>query len=421
VTTTESTTTTQSVIDRHDAYLSPNYARYPLVIESGQGCYLTDTQGQRYLDLFAGFGASLLGHCHPDLVQAVTDQASKLWHVGNLLHTEPQTRLAQAIAIHGFGGKSFFCHSGADANEAALKLARLFGKANPGPPGCPGHRYKVISAHNSFHGRSFGTMVATGQEKARQGYEPLLPGFVHVPFNDLNAVSQAIDPQTVAVLVEPIQGEGGINVPDDNYLPGLRRVCDQHNLLLICDEVWTGCGRTGRSFAYQHWGIEPDIMTLAKGVGGGLPVGVMCAKPQLAQLFNCKTHGGVRHATTLGGNCLSMAVAAAIFEVIDRDHLIQHAHDIGQHAIERLNHFARHCPAVKQVRGKGLFIGIELDPSADGAWFTDVTQVVHRCMEHQVLVNGTQRTVLRLAPPLTITKTQLDHGLDIIEKAINPT
>ncbi|HEX7008454.1 MAG TPA: aminotransferase class III-fold pyridoxal phosphate-dependent enzyme, partial [Phycisphaeraceae bacterium] len=253
---------TQAIIDRHDRTMTQNYARYPIAMVRGQGVHLWDAQGKQYLDLFAGFGGPILGHCHPELIDALTQQAQKLWHVGNLFHTEPQTRLAEAIATMGFGGQSYFCHSGSDANEAAFKLARLYGKARPGPSG---PRYKVISTLKSFHGRGFAAMVATGQDKVRQGFEPLLPGFVHVPYNDAAAVEAAIDDHTVAVIVEPIQGEGGINVPDDDYLPRLRRLCDERDLLLIVDEVWTGCGRTGRAFAHQHWGIVPDIMTLAKG------------------------------------------------------------------------------------------------------------------------------------------------------------
>jgi len=414
--TTTPQTPTHPTLDRHDRFMSMNYPRYPIVIERGQGCDLYNADGKQYLDLFAGFGASVLGHCHEALVAAVTDQAKRLWHVGNLFHTDPQTRLAQAISTHGFGGRSFFCHSGADANEAAFKLARLYGQAHPGPDG---PRFKIIATHHSFHGRSFGTMVATGQAKVSQGFEPLLPGFEHVPYNDLDAMRNATDRQTAAVIVEPIQGEGGINVPDDVYLPGLRELCDQQGVLLICDEVWTAPGRTGKYFAHQHWGIEPDIMTLAKGTGGGLPVGVMCAKPHVAQLYDCRQQGSVKHATTLGGNCLSMAAAAAVFEVLAQDHLVQHAAQLGQHAMDRLTRFAQQCSTVQNVRGKGLFIGIELALDAAGDRSIDLPRIVTQCMEHGVLVNGTQGNVLRIAPPLTISPSQLDHGLEVLEQVVS--
>ncbi len=398
--------TTESIIGRHDRFMSINYPRYPIAMARGEGCHLWDTDGKRYLDLFAGFGSGLLGHCHPALVDAVMRQAGTLWHSGNLFHNEPQTRAAEAIARHGFDGRSYFCHAGADANEAAIKLARLYGNTRPGPAG---KRFKVISCSQSFHGRTFGTMPATGQPAVAADYEPHLPGFVQVLFNNLDAVRQQIDDQTVAILVEPIQGEGGVNVPDDDYLPALRRLCDERDLLLICDEVWTGCGRTGQYFAHQHWLADapPDVMTLAKGVGGGLPVGVMCAKPNLAELNNAIAQGTVRHASTLGGNCLSMAVTAAIFDVLERDQLVQHAAELGQHAMNRLGQLAGTCHQVTQVRGQGLFIGVELT--------TAVKPIVQRCLELGVNINGTQETVLRLAPPLVISKEQLDEGLDVIE------
>ncbi|MFW6059065.1 MAG: aspartate aminotransferase family protein [Phycisphaeraceae bacterium] len=409
------TAASSAIIDRHDRFMSINYGRLPIAMVRGQGSTLEDADGTRYTDLFAGFGAGLLGHCHPDLVAAVTEQANTLWHVGNLLHTEPQTRLAEAIATHGFGGKSFFCHSGADANEAAIKLARLHGRARPGRNG---PRYKVISAKQSFHGRSFATMAATGQPKVSEPFHPLAPGFVHVEFNDLNEIEAAIDDETAAVLLEPIQGEGGVRVPTDDYLPRLRELCDAHELLLMMDEVWTGCGRTGRYFAHQHWNIEPDVMTLAKGVGGGLPVGVCCAKPEVAELFDWRKYGAAVHATTLGGNCLSMAVAAKLFEVIERDGLVQRAAQLGEHVIQRLCALAQDCPAVTNVRGKGLFIGAQLDAEAKGASFEKASEVMERCLKRGVLVNIAQGTVLRVAPALTIEQDDLDRALDVVEEAI---
>ncbi|MEM6458218.1 MAG: aminotransferase class III-fold pyridoxal phosphate-dependent enzyme [Planctomycetota bacterium] len=411
-----------SIIGAHDAYLSPNYGRYPVAIVSGRGCTLRDAKGKEYLDLFAGFGAPVLGHCHPDLVRAVTEQANKLWHVGNLLHTEPQVRAAEAIHRHGFGGVSFFCHSGADANEAAIKLARLYGKARRGNSTGEFGRYKVISCTKSFHGRSFATMGATANPAVREGFGPLLPGYANVAYNDLDALEAELDDETVAVLAEPIQGEGGLNLPDPGYFKRLRVFCNERDLLLVCDEVWTGCGRTGTYFAYQHWLDEdsggPDVMTLGKGVGGGLAVGVMCARPELAELYNARTQGGVKHATTLGGNCLSMAVTATIFEVLERDGLIERAAELGQRATARLRRFAEGRPMVREVRGRGLFLGIELDPEAKGAWFENAGDVVRRGLDVGLMVNATGPNVLRIAPPLTIRDEELDRGLGLLEEVL---
>ena len=396
--------------------MSINYGRFPIAMIRGEGCQLTDADGKSYLDLFAGFGAPLLGHCNPDLIDAVTQQAQTLWHVGNLLHTQPQTEAAEAISRHGFGGRSFFCHAGADANEAAFKLARLYGKANRGKSTGEFGRYKVISCTQSFHGRSFATMNATANAKVREGFGPYLPGYTNVAYNDIAAVEAAIDDETVAVIAEPIQGEGGINIPAADYFAKLRALCDEHDLLLISDEVWTGCGRTGKMFGYQHWlpdaDRSPDIMTLGKGVGGGLAVGVMCARPEVAELYNAKTQGGVKHATTLGGNCLSMAVTARIFEVIERDGLLEHATKLGEAAKAKLSAFAAEQPCVKEVRGRGLFLGVSLDASAQSAWFGSAAEVAQRCLEQGLLINATGGDVLRLAPPITISQEQWDAGLD---------
>jgi acetylornithine/N-succinyldiaminopimelate aminotransferase len=402
------------LIARHDRVVSPNYLRQPVAMVRGEGATLWDAEGGAYLDLFAGFGAGLLGHCHPDLVQAVTEQAQKLWHVGNLLHTEPQVRLAEHIAEHGFGSQSFFCHSGADANEASFKLARLYGRDNPG---ANGPRYKVISASGGFHGRSFGTMAATGQSAVSDGFAPLPKGFSHVAFNDPATIEHAIEPETVAVILEPIQGEGGVIVPEVDYLSPVRRLCDKHDLLLICDEVWTGCGRTGRMFAHQHFGITPDVMTLAKGVGGGLAVGVMCARPELTHLVDASRHG-VKHATTLGGNAIAMAAAARVFEVIERDGLTEAASALGEQAMAQLDRFADKHEAVMTVRGQGLFIGIELNPTSKAAWFDSAAEVFTTALRQGLLVNATKGNVIRLAPPLTIGQEQLSDGLDRLQCVI---
>ncbi len=391
-------------IQRHDRYMTLNYPRWSINMVEGRGCTLTDDQGRTYLDLFSGFGAGILGHCHPDLIAAATKQINKLWHVGNLLHTEPQTLLAQQIAEKGFGGRSFFCHSGSDANEAAFKLARLYGR---------GKRHKIIATHQSFHGRGFAAMMATGQDKVRQGFAPFVEGFTHVPYNDLAAMKAAIDDQTVAIIAEPIQGEGGVNMPATDYWKGLRQLCDDHDLLLIADEVWTGCGRTGHYFGYQLWGIDPDIMTLGKAVGCGLALGVMCANERAAEYFSAKHYGGVPHATTLGGNAVTTAVAHRMFEVIERDGLTRQAVKMGQYAMDRLNAIASQTGAIVSVRGVGLFIGAQLDLEKAGV--SSAGALVTQClMEHGLLIGSAQQNVLRLAPPLTVTEEELDRGLTIL-------
>jgi len=405
--------TTESIRAAHDRAMTHNYPRFPIVMARGENAWLWYQEGRRYLDLFAGFGASILGHAHPELVRAVTEQAGKLWHPGNLFHTEPQTRAADAIRALGFNARCYFGHSGADANEAAIKLARLYGRSRPGRLG---PRYAIVSTHRSFHGRSFGTMPATGASAVREGFAPLPEGFRHVPYNDLDALREAIDPNTVAVIVEPIQGEGGVNVPRDDYLPGVRALCDEHDLLMICDEVWTGCGRTGRNFGHQHWEVEPDVMTLGKGVGGGMPFSVMAARDPAAKLFDFEHVNRVVHASTLGGACLPAAAGAAVLETIARDGLTRRAAELGDRVRDRIA--AHASPYVREVRGRGLMLGVELKPEARGAWFDSAGDVVHRCREAGVLLNATQKVVLRLAPPITIEAELLDRGIDAMLRVL---
>jgi len=391
------------VIARRNRYMTLNYPRFGIAMAEGRGCELTDTNGKQYLDLFSGYGATILGHCHPELVAAATEQAAKLWHVGNQLDTEPQTLLAERIARHGFDGRSFFCHSGSDANEAAFKLTRLYGRRDGGD------RYKVIATDRGFHGRGFAAMVATSGDKARRGYQPFLEGFSHVPYNDLAAMEHAIDDKTVAIIVEPVQGEGGVHVPDDEYLPGLRALCDRYDLLLICDEVWTGCGRTGRWFGHQHWDVRPDIMTLGKAIGCGLAVGVMCADPRVAELFSVDSYQGVPHATTLGGNCISMAVAARMLDVVEREGLVERAMALGDHLTAALQDWAGKLP-IMEVRGRGLFVGIELDPT----YQRTATEIVQAALDRGVLIGPAGERVLRIAPPLIVSQGELDRGVEVI-------
>ncbi len=410
---------TQAIIDRHDAYLSPNYPRHAVAMTRGEGAYLWDASGKRYLDLFAGFGAPILGHCHPALVDAVTRQAQQLWHVGNLLHTEPQTRAAQGIVTAaGFDARVFFSHAGADANEAAIKLARLYGKANPRNAPGPLGRYGVISCTRSFHGRSFATMGATGNPKVREGFEPLPAGFSNVAYNDLDALHNAIEDTTIAIIAEPIQGEGGVNVPDPDYFKALRDLCDQRDLLLIADEVWTGCARTGKAFGWQHWlntDHPPDLFTLGKGVGGGLAVGAMVASAQLAKLYDARAHG-VRHATTLGGNCLSMAVTAALFDIIKEQNLTQRAADLEQHIRETLTPCVGPDKPLSEIRGRGLFLGLQCNPQGPTP---KAAPLVLAALEQGLLLGSAQGETLRLAPALTIDTQDLDQGLDLLTHVLH--
>lgn len=395
------------VIARRDRYVTLNYPRFGIAVADGSGCEFTDTTGRTYLDLFSGFGGTILGHCHPELVATATEQAKKLWHVGNFLDTEPQTLLAEAIAERGFGGRSCFGHTGSDSNEAAFKLVRLYGRRDGGD------RYKVLATHNGFHGRGFAAMNATSGDRARKGYQPFLEGFAHVPYSDLPAMEAAIDDRTVAIIVEPIQGEGGVNVPDDGYLRGLRELCDRYDLLLICDEVWTGCGRTGQWFAYQHEDMQPDIMTLGKAVGCGLPVSVMCADQRIADLFSIESYGGVAHASTLAGSCIPMAVSARMFEIIDSENLVERAGVLGERLMTALRDLPSALP-IKEVRGRGLFVGVEFDESYPHS----APELVRKALAQGVLFGSAGDRVLRVAPPLIVTEAQLDRGVEQIAELL---
>ena len=377
----------------------PNYPRYEVVIVRAEGSQMFDAEGKRYLDLFPGWGCSLLGHCHPRVVEAIREQAGRLIHVDNTFFTEEGGLLAERLHRHGFGGQSFFCNSGAEANEAAIKLARRH---------APTGRYQIITMERSFHGRTYGAMSATAQSKTHAGHDPLVPGFVYVPFNDVEAVRTAITQETAAILVEPIQGEGGVNIPDDAYLPTLRELCDEHGLLLILDEVQTGCGRTGKWFGYQHSPIEPDIMTLAKALGGGAPIGAMVARPDVASSL---TPGS--HATTYGANPLVVAAAVATLDTIESDHLLEAAERMGAYILDKARELQQAFGFVEQVRGRGLMIGIDL--SVPG------TPIVNEALEAGLRINCTQQTTLRLLPAMTITTEQVDEAFDILTRVMKET
>ena len=369
-------------------YLMANYGRLPVAIVGAAGSKVRDAAGREYIDLFAGFGAAAVGHCHPAVVEAIRRQAGELMCVGNLFTWPAQVELAESIIRHSFGtGRVFFCHSGAEANEAALKLARRAAGAG---------RYKMISFTHCFHGRTMGGLSMTSQAKFHEGFEPMVPGCVYVPFNDAAAVERAIDSETAGIIVEPIQGEGGIHLPDVSFLRRLRELCDQHKLTLICDEVWTAPARTAAWFGYQHYGVTPDVITLGKALGGGIPVAACVAREGFDQVLTPGTHG-----CTLGGNPVCAAAGAAVMKLIAHEGLVERA--------GKLEHFIRDmigaskAAHIRQVRGKGLMLGIETDIPAKG--------VVAACMDKGVMINVTADNVVRLAPPLTIEETLLEAGL----------
>jgi len=389
---------TSETIRLYDRHVIANYTRTPIVFVRGQGSHIWDADGNRYLDLFPGWGVNLLGHCHPNVVAAVREQAGRLMHVANNFYTEPQGRLAEMLSTRGFGGKCFFCNSGAEANEAAFKIVRL---ARPG-------RYKIITFQNSFHGRTLAALSATAQPKYHKGLEPIVPGFVYARFNDVATVEHAIDAETCAVMVEPVQGEGGVNVASPDFLQGLRKICDREGLLLVFDEVQTGCGRLGEWFGYQVYGVTPDVMTLAKGLGGGAAIGAMMAKDEVAAALRPGTH-----ASTFGGNPLACAAGIATIETIEREGLLHHIRAIAARTLAWLRGLKERQPAVRDVRGMGGMIGIELSRSGQ--------PVVQRCIEKRVLINCTHDTVLRLLPALDITWELMEEGLRAIEEAIAET
>lgn len=386
-----------NILEQYQRYVIANYTRYPVCLVRGEGSQVWDDAGNRYLDFFPGWGCDLIGHCPPRVVAAVREQAGKLIHVPNTWYNEPQGQLAKALSDRtGWGGQCFFCNSGAEANEAVIKIARLNGK--------PG-RYKIITMFNSFHGRTMGALSATGQPKYHQGLEPLLPGFSYAPFGDLAAVAKMIDGETCAIMLEPIQGEGGINLPPAGYLEGLRELADKHKLMLIFDEVQTGMGRTGRWYAHQHWNVKPDAVTLAKALAGGVACGGLIARPEFAEKLRPGTH-----AATFGGNPLACAAALATIETIDADKLLPRAEKIGERFRQFFETLKARCPVIQEIRVKGTMIGIEL--TVDGA------PVVKGCLERRLLVNCTHTTVLRLLPALTLTDAELDEGCGILEEVL---
>ncbi|MCX5632903.1 MAG: aspartate aminotransferase family protein [Phycisphaerae bacterium] len=388
--------TTQEVINLFDKYVIGNYSRLPKVITRGKGCYIYDTDGGKILDMFPGWAVSGIGHCHPKVVKAIQKQAKILLHMDNTFYTELQGRLAQLLSDRAFGGKCFFCNSGAEANEAAMKLARIYTAKG---------KYKYITALGSFHGRTFAAMTATAQPKKHAGFEPVLPGFIYVPFNDVDALQKAFDNEVAAVMIEPIQGEGGINVATPEYMSAIRHLCDKNQAVMILDEVQTGMGRTGKWFGYQHYNVEPDIITLAKTLGGGVAIGAMMAKPNIAASFTPGTH-----ASTFGGNCIACAAGIAVIEAIEEENMLQNTQEIGQYAADKLNQLKTKYSIIDHIRGKGLMIGIQLKSPG--------VEIVKNCLAAGLRINCTQDTVLRFMPPMNITAKQIDSAIKILDNVL---
>ncbi|MBR5626961.1 MAG: aspartate aminotransferase family protein [Thermoguttaceae bacterium] len=387
---------TQEILALFKDYVIPNYTRYPVVLVRGEGSFVWDADGNRYIDFFPGWGCNMFGHCPKPVVEAVQQQVARLIHVPNSWYTEEQGLWAKLLSERSFGGQAFFCNSGAEANEAAIKLVRLHS---------PKGKYKIVTYLNSFHGRTMGAVSATGQAKYHQGLEPLLPGFTYVPYGDLAATEAAIDDETAAIMVEPIQGEGGVQIPPDGFLQGLRDLCDKNNLLLIFDEVQTGCGRTGEWFAYQYFGVTPDIMTLAKTICSGIAGAAMLAKKEIAP----DLRPGM-HAATFGGNPIAAAAGIATIKMVENEGLLDKGKKLGAHFRERLTQLQKDLDIIQDVRVAGAMIGIEL--RIEGAPF------VKACMEKGFLINCTHGNIIRLLPAVNTPLELADQGLDILEEAL---
>jgi acetylornithine/N-succinyldiaminopimelate aminotransferase len=391
---------TEELIALSEQCIMQTYKRFPIILTRGRGARVWDSDGKEYLDFVAGIAVCSLGHSHPKVIEALQKQVETLTHVSNLYYIEPQIRLAGLLVEHSFADKVFFCNSGAEANEAAIKLARKYAHER-----LEGNRYEIITMEDSFHGRTLATVTATGQEKYQAGFDPLPAGFRYVPFNDISAVERAVSEHTCAIMVEPIQGEGGIRVPDDGYLYNLRRLCDEKNLLLIFDEVQVGMGRTGTLFAYEKSGIAPDIMTLAKALGNGYPVGAMLASDTAASAF---VPGN--HASTFGGNPLGMAACLAVMDTLLNDGLLEHCRTISTYFFERLNTLAERHAEIYGVRGAGLIAGLELTCPGD--------EIVAHALANGLLINCTCGNILRFVPPLIITEDEVDKAINILDEVI---
>lgn len=392
---------TEEIQHQAAEYLMNTYTRAPLSIARGRGSKVYDSEGREYLDCVAGIAVNILGYAHPDLVSTLERQARQLIHISNLYYTEPQVQLAKLLVTHSFAQKVFLCNSGAESNEAAIKLARKYATTKFGS-----ERYEIITMQNSFHGRTMTTLSATGQSKVHKGFEPLVPGFRYASFNNLESLQELMSDKTAAVMIEPIQGEGGVHVVDPEYLKKLREWCTDRQILLIFDEVQTGMGRTGTLFAYEQFGVQPDIMTLAKGLGGGFPIGACLATDDVAQVF---TPGS--HASTFGGNPLACSAAVAVLNILLEGGVLEKSREKGVYLAKGLSELKSRMPLIQEIRGMGLIQGIEL--TIDGK------SVVEDCLNRRILVNCTMERVIRLIPPLIINQVEIDHALLILSEVLN--
>ena len=391
---------TAEIMTKADQVIAQTYKRFPIVLSKGSGCKLYDTDGKSYTDFVAGIAVCNLGHCHEKLSKALASQAQTLWHVSNLYYTEPQVELAAWLAANSFADRVFFCNSGAEANEAGIKLARKYFKDRG-----ENDRVRIIAMEQSFHGRTMATLSATGQDKIKKGFAPVLEGFDFVPFNDIEALRAKIGPDHCAVLLEPIQGEGGVRCPDSDYLKSVRRICDENGSLLIFDEIQTGMGRTGRLFAYENFGVEPDIMTLAKALANGLPIGAMMAREQVAAAFGAGAHG-----STFGGTPLVTAVAIEVCKALVEEDVVGQGRKAGQYFKEKLLGLKERHTNIVDVRGLGLLLGMKLDVSGES--------LVNQCMQRGFLINCIQENILRFIPPLIVDKESIDALVDCLDELL---
>ena len=389
---------TERIVKLYDNYIMHTYKRVPLCIEKARGVKLWDADGNSYLDFFPGWAVSGIGHCHPRVVAAINKQAKSLLHVSNNYYSEPQALLAETIIKNSFPGKVFFANSGAEANEAAIKLARKYGHDKG--------KYEIITMTKSFHGRTLATITATGQDKVKIGFEPLPVGFIHVPFNDIEAVKEAVTDKTAAIMLEPIQCEGGINIATAEYMKALRQLCDEKDIILIFDEVQTGMGRSSKVFAYQNYDIEPDVMTLAKALGGGLPIGACVARGKFGDVLTPGTH-----ASTFGGSPIVCAAGLAVFDAIKKDKLLVNTKKMGAYIRKRLEGLKKKYHFIKEIRTVALIIGVELSIKGE--------DIYKECMKEGLLINCTQDTILRIMPPLNVTKIEVDKAISILDKVFS--
>ena len=381
--------------EKTDKFIMNTYSRFPLTLERGEGVCIYDEKGKKYLDFTAGIAVNALGYGNKNVINAALNQMNKLFHVSNLYYTSPMAELAKKLVEKSCFDKVFFCNSGAEANEAAFKLARKYGYLHKNGAS------KVISMKNSFHGRTLATITLTGQTKYQQGFSPLVENILYAEYNNLKSVEKLIDNGVCAIFTEPVQGEGGLLPAKKEFLEGLRKICDENNILLIFDEVQTGIGRTGKLFCYENFGVTPDILTLAKGLGGGLPIGAMLAKDFVASSFSFGDH-----ASTFGGNPVSCAAANSVLNEIETKNILQNVQEQGEYLIKKLKEIK--SPHIKDVRGLGLMVGVELDIEAK--------EITLKCLEHGLLLISAGKNVLRFVPPLIISKNEIDEGVEILKK-----